>query len=348
MLWPEGRCASALLMQKNLSVTPIDFNMPNSAQQRGYAILIVLAIVTLASLYAVVSQLENRLAQICARGSHPEGARPGERGIDRLCGDLPDGHDNEVFGYLPCPDSSDKSGLYHPGDGTAAGSCGSAGHSAIGLLPYKTLGLPDLRDADGNCLWYAVSGSHKNSPKGSGASTPIPMNWDTQGQFSVKDQAGNIVGAPDDNQGGVVAVIFAPGAPLAGQMRVATSYPCSADPAQYPAYLDGAYSFPNAGATLVQGQPRQRQQQRRFVVAIRAGNLRTSQAACGFQEFIERDSGRAGQQVSRSSEICTGKTDSGRPARSCRHSQPFTADRAQAAGHECFLCGLLPAIRRAS
>jgi hypothetical protein len=61
-------------------------------------------------------------------------------------------------GYLPCPDLDD--------DGWAESTCGSlAGESGqasrLGRLPWKTLGLPDLRDGHGERLWYAVSTKHK-------------------------------------------------------------------------------------------------------------------------------------------------------------------------------------------
>jgi len=165
-----------------------------------------------------------------------------------------DMHDTEVFGYLPCPDSSDKAGIFHPGDGSAAGNCGQAGQASIGLLPYRTLQLPDLRDADGNCLWYAVSGSHKNNPKGSDADAPLLLNGDLRGQFRIRDTSGNLLVTPDDAQGGAVAVIFAPGPALAGQARSPTGYPCSADPSEYAKYIDVVPSFPNDDATFTQGQ----------------------------------------------------------------------------------------------
>jgi type II secretory pathway pseudopilin PulG len=61
-------------------------------------------------------------------------------------------------GYLPCPDLDD--------DGWAEATCGSlTGHlgqaERLGRLPWKTLGLPDLRDGHGERLWYAVSSRHK-------------------------------------------------------------------------------------------------------------------------------------------------------------------------------------------
>jgi len=153
---------------------------------------------------------------------------------------------NEVFGYLPCPDTD---GDGSPNTTNDAGNCGVAGAVAVGLLPYKTLGLPDLHDDMGNCLWYAVSSGFKAS-----ATKPTPLNWDTQGQFSL--QSGSSTVTPDDAQGGVAAVIIAPGAVLAGQARTGDS--CQATPAQIAAYLDGANAISNPSATpiaLVQGTP---------------------------------------------------------------------------------------------
>jgi type II secretory pathway pseudopilin PulG len=61
-------------------------------------------------------------------------------------------------GYLPCPDTDD--------DGWAEPTCGSlSGDSGqeqrLGRLPWKTLGLADLREAAGERLWYAVSTKYK-------------------------------------------------------------------------------------------------------------------------------------------------------------------------------------------
>ena len=108
-----------------------------------------------------------------------------------------------VNGYLPCPDS----GL---NEGHAAPGCGTQNVSQIGRLPWHTLGLPPLRDASGECLWYAVAGTYKNSPK-----TDL-MNWDNNGQFLVFSASGVIATGqtPDSN---AVAVVFAPGAALSSQ-----------------------------------------------------------------------------------------------------------------------------------
>jgi len=91
-------------------------------------------------------------------------------------------------GYLRLPDLGFKIGLI-PAEGSAAPnfSGNSKDFSVIGKLPWRTLGLEPLRDAQGECLWYAVSGRFKNTP------ATETLNWDTAGQISVGDAKGNIV-----------------------------------------------------------------------------------------------------------------------------------------------------------
>lgn len=117
------------------------------------------------------------------------------------------------FGFLPCPDLGSGFG----GEGAAAGSCGSKDVSVVGRLPWKTLGLPPLRDGYGECLWYVVSGTFKYNPQ-----TDL-MNWDTDGLLDriAADAATHLAGNPADPTKYAVAVVFAPGPMLPGQNRAA-------------------------------------------------------------------------------------------------------------------------------
>lgn len=102
-------------------------------------------------------------------------------------------------GDLPCPDT-DNDGI--PGDATYT-TC-NLQSQRIGRLPWKTLGLPDLRDGSGERLWYAVSTNFKNSTR-SGT-----LNSDTAGTITVRSPDGNLI--YDATLGsGVAAVILAPG-----------------------------------------------------------------------------------------------------------------------------------------
>ncbi len=49
--------------------------------------------------------------------------------------------------YLPCPDTG-------PPEGVAAMTCSG---TVRGRVPWRTLGLPPLRDGAGECLWYERS-----------------------------------------------------------------------------------------------------------------------------------------------------------------------------------------------
>lgn len=110
-------------------------------------------------------------------------------------------------GDLPCPDTNND-GTAESGCGNATGSTGQA--DRLGRLPWKTLGLQDLRDGNGNRLWYAVSNNFKNNTK------TLPLNNDTLGTINVTD-FGGVVSANATATSGAVAVIISPGEALIRQ-----------------------------------------------------------------------------------------------------------------------------------
>jgi len=200
-------------------VTVIDFPV----RQRGIALLLLLAIVGMATIFALVAGLNKSAGDLARARERKTYAALAQAKAALIAYALTykDTHDNPgksytVPGYLPCPDLG--SPLFD--EGVAAGSCGASLVSAIGRLPWRTLGLDALKDGSGECLWYAVSGKYKNNPnKVSGnASISNMMNWDTDGQFAVVDGQGKTLAgsSPDDS---AVAVILAPGGALSGQDR---------------------------------------------------------------------------------------------------------------------------------
>ena len=127
-------------------------------------------------------------------------------------------------GDLPCPDMDN--------DGEAETNCGDAIGSnqskRLGRLPWKTLGLPDLRDGSGERLWYAVSNNFKNSTRTRCSNSNFAgcLNSDTTGTITVfgtdgsaTNTAGSVTGA--------VAVIIAPGSPLVRQDGVSQDRGCT-------------------------------------------------------------------------------------------------------------------------
>jgi hypothetical protein len=157
----------------------------------------------------------------------------------------PESHPDQGIGYLPCPDRTNS--------GSPLGSCNVRDHGAIGRLPYRTLGLPVLRDRTGQCLWYAVAGSIKNSPK------PLVLNWDSPGQFRIVSPFGRAISGAEHD---VIAVVLAPGAALPGQIRpsattAAQSCPGSTSaPDDLPTYLDRPYGTDITGnIDIIHGEP---------------------------------------------------------------------------------------------
>src|SRR5438034_8832924 len=122
-------------------------------------------------------------------------------------------------GYLPCPDLDD--------DGWAEATCGSQNGDSgqaerLGRLPWKTLGIPDLRDGHGERLWYAVSSKYKGLLNCGVSRACLDMTPDTAlGTITVRDSAGTVLHdgtiaeAYRANEGGAVAVGLAPGPPPA-------------------------------------------------------------------------------------------------------------------------------------
>lgn len=139
-------------------------------------------------------------------------------------------------GDLPCPDTDD--------DGDAESSCGNpAGTTGqddrIGRLPWKTLGLPDLRDGNGDRLWYAVSNSFKNNFR---TSCTVPgavgcLNSDTVGTITVRRSDGTVINNASTGSG-VVAIVFSPGTPITREDGVVQDRGCSGCTTNATNYLD--------------------------------------------------------------------------------------------------------------
>ncbi len=120
-------------------------------------------------------------------------------------------------GDLPCPDINN--------DGSADTPCSG---NAIGRLPWKTLGLPDLRDGSGERLWYAVSAKFKNNPRTTCTNSNLTgcLNSDTEGTITVFGSDGSAVNTGNSSTG-AVAVIIAPGDVLQRQDNVSQTRGCT-------------------------------------------------------------------------------------------------------------------------
>lgn len=180
--------------------------------QRGYALVLTLILISLAMLYAVANLGDPQRLGL-ARGDRTQRALVQARAaLLGYAATYRDQHPRQVFGYLPCPDLDN--------DGYAEGSCGRAGEAALGLLPYKTLRLPEVLDEANGHLWYIVAGGFKNNPP------TTPMNWDSRGALVLSDGAGHRLIDPEDADGGAAAVLVVANSALPTTVFGSTELPC--------------------------------------------------------------------------------------------------------------------------
>lgn len=98
-------------------------------------------------------------------------------------------------GTLPCPEDVTLVGTFNEGNSRA--TCNEV--NPIGRLPWKTLGIGDIRDGNGDKLWYAISSGFRSKS----------INLNTSATLSVNSQASL-----------VVAITFSAGSPLTSQKRI--------------------------------------------------------------------------------------------------------------------------------
>lgn len=166
------------------------------SKQRGAALMVMLVIMVLGALTFLVSALNKPGMQLQRDDKTAEALAQAKNALIGYAAS-----DDNRPGELPCPDVDDDGKLTMNVD-----YIGSNCVSPIGRLPWKTLGLPELRDGSGEHLWYAAS---KTFWAGGNAT----LNSDTPGNLTIS-------GSTAANQ--VIAVIFAPGSVLPGKSRSAT------------------------------------------------------------------------------------------------------------------------------
>jgi len=170
--------------------------------QGGFGLALFLVILVLGTV-AVLLSSPNTAAVRLARDRISESALAQAKAalIGRAARD-----DNRP-GSLPCPDTD--------GDGSAETFVGNDCPAYVGLLPWRTLGLPDVRDGSGERLWYVLSPNFRDHQDAQ------PINSDKPGDIETRSPAGSVAA------GGLVALVIAPGRVVGTQARP------SADPLQY-------------------------------------------------------------------------------------------------------------------
>jgi len=167
------------------------------ARQHGAALMVMLVIMIIGAAAILVSALSSSSLQI-ERDKTTAAALAQARDalIGRAVADI------TSPGSLPCPDIDD-TGIAQSTVGQPGGNC----PNYIGRLPWKTLGLPDLRDGSGERLWYALSPNFRDYV------SLNHINSDSQGTLTIS-------GTLTANN--VIAIVFSPGSTLSGQSRSAT------------------------------------------------------------------------------------------------------------------------------
>lgn len=220
-----------------MRIRPFPSYPSHRKSQHGSAILIILTIIGLGAAFLLVSALNKANSQIgrdkitaaalaqakealigwsSARGDIVGSPRPGE---------------------LPCPDTSVPGTASY---GTEAATCVAG---AIGRLPWKTLGIEELKDGYGETLWYAIDGAFRRR-WGAVPATNQPINSDTRATMQVYDRDGVTLLTPPGSE--AVAIVFSPGAILtaqsrgAGQQTTASNYLDNTGPPTIPTARNNA------------------------------------------------------------------------------------------------------------
>lgn len=198
--------------------------MRGPSTSRGFVLIALLALLAIGGLYFFVGNLSpdflRRQAQL-ATGDSMLIAREALVGYAARFRDeqAAQGTTGLAYGYLPMPDlgtsRNNNSGCTEEGCEAANFAGNGANVTVIGRFPWRSLGTGPLRDSNGECLWYAVSGSHQRIQRGT------PMNWDTLGQMDIVTANGTsaMVSAIASAHDRPIAVIFSPGPPIADQNR---------------------------------------------------------------------------------------------------------------------------------
>lgn len=179
-------------------------------QNSGFALVLVVLLALGAMGILLVTRFNTGAAQVARNQSTDDVLRIASEALIAYAAGRNFSSGTVKPGSLPCPDLND--------DGAAESQCGnvdgtSSQQNRLGRLPWKTLGIPDLRDASGERLWYAMSSQFKIMFPAAGLLNPTTG----LGTITLRNSAGTTIhdGTKFDaylgDAGGAVALVIAPG-----------------------------------------------------------------------------------------------------------------------------------------
>jgi type II secretory pathway pseudopilin PulG len=187
-----------------------------AARQAGIALIALVAFIGIAAAVFVVRSLNADALAAAQNQRTVEALQVAREALLAFAA----ADDNNRPGTLPCPDIN--------GDGDSLATTEYSGSncvSSIGRLPWKRLRIPELRDASGELLWYAVSPAFNNA--GPNNVMPAFMTGNTSNMLTINGLPGTFG-----------AIVFAPGPALQGQIRSGVALDSHVN------YLDGVNATP--------------------------------------------------------------------------------------------------------
>ena len=176
-------------------------NKPIS-KQRGIALIIFALILVLATTTFFIAQLDGYGIKIEREKKTAAALAEAKSALLGFAAKSGTASGSARPGELPCPDTNN--------DGASNTPCTA---NTIGRLPWKTLGISDLRDGDGERLWYALSANFENFTRAN------PLNSETLGTLTLRDSSGAILNNGSLNSG-LVALVISPSVTIRRQDAV--------------------------------------------------------------------------------------------------------------------------------
>lgn len=217
------------------------------SRQRGAALMVFSIIFVLAALAYLLSSLGPDLSEARREQKTQEALAQAREALIGYAQTYPDKKLDRMYGYLPMPDIGKRGtttdvncqdALLKPLEGCQAPPSpsgiakvdGTYLPTVVGRFPWRTLGMPPLRDGHSECLWLIVSSPALN---GNATETPplfpwdttessLTFNWDTLGYLDIHTANGSstlqslLANKPHDRPW---AIVYAPGPVLPGQDR---------------------------------------------------------------------------------------------------------------------------------